>query len=76
MNSNLYPMERILRSVFAATLLAGIIQFSFMPPWLALIAAYMVLTAIIAWEPFYALYLRARTRTPRYQPTRTAPLGV
>jgi len=51
---NIVPFERIGRFIFGSVMLIGILQFT-LPPTMALIAAYVILTAIIDWEPFYAL---------------------
>ena len=53
-STNIVPFERIGRFIFGSVMLTGILQFS-LPSVLALIAAYVILTAIIDREPFYAL---------------------
>lgn len=51
---NIVPFERVGRFVSGSVILIGILQFA-LPSTLALVAAYIILTAIINWEPFYAL---------------------
>jgi Inner membrane protein YgaP-like, transmembrane domain len=57
---NIVPFERIGRFVFGSVMLIGTLQFSF-PPTLAFMGAYVILTAIIDWEPFYALCAYVQT---------------
>jgi hypothetical protein len=46
--------ERVGRFIFGSFILIGILQFA-LPSSLSFIAVYVILTAIINWEPFYAL---------------------
>ena len=53
-SDNIEPFERVGRIIFGSAILIGILQFA-LPSGLAFIAAFIILTAIIAWDPFYAL---------------------
>ena len=44
------------RFLFGALLLAVIMVNSVVPVWLALLAIYPVMTAIMAWDPVYAIF--------------------
>ena len=64
---NIVLFERIGRFIFGSVMLIGILQFN-SPPTLALIAAYIILTAIIDWEPFYALCAYVQILFPHLKP--------
>lgn len=52
-HSELGHIDRVVRYLTGGVLLTGVLLFIF-PPVMALIASYLVLTAIIGWEPIYA----------------------
>lgn len=55
MNSNISQMDRGVRMAAGAALIVGVLTNPFSPAWMALVAAYVVLTSIIRFEPIYAL---------------------
>ena len=71
-HSNILFVERVIRYVFGSVILLGILHFN-IHPVVAFIAAYAILTAMIAWEPFYALYgtVKAVIPLPRFYPRPT-----
>lgn len=52
-HSNIGDIDRVVRYLAGGVMLAGVLLPVF-PPAMALIACYLVLTAIIGWEPIYA----------------------
>lgn len=68
-HGNILYVERVIRYVFGCVLLLGILHLN-VHPVLAIIAAYAILTAMIAWEPIYALYgtVKAVIPVPRFYP--------
>lgn len=59
---NLAASERILRAIIGIALIAAGAGYSDAEHWVALFAVYPVVTAIIGWDPAYAVYLAARKR--------------
>lgn len=62
---NVMPIERLARVVVGSIMLAAI----FYPDvtafkWLALVAIYPFMTAIMAWDPLYALVGQLKVRMP------------
>lgn len=56
---NMGPMERASRLVLAAVMVGAVkIWPETTPTWLALLSAYPFLTALVSWDPFYAMYMR------------------
>jgi hypothetical protein len=52
--------ERFNRSIVGSIMLLLVMSTEQLPPWVALVAAYIILTAICAWDPFYLVFSRAR----------------
>lgn len=50
---NLSIIERVLRHGLGWGLILAVLQTPFVPPWIAIVAIYPLLTAILAWDPFY-----------------------
>lgn len=59
--SNIGPDESIVRYLFGAIVIVSVLH-SQLHPATALIAAYAILTAMIAWEPLYTLFAYLRNR--------------
>lgn len=53
-NQNLGIVEKTLRWTIGALLIGAVIMGLAVPAWLAILATYPVLTAIVSWDPFYA----------------------
>lgn len=53
-DTNIRGTENATRYLLGATLIAFTMYAQFAPVWLALVAIYPVVTAIIAWDPVYA----------------------
>lgn len=52
--SNIRVSEDIARYLLGALLIASVMVVPFAPVWLALIAIYPIVTAIMFWDPVYA----------------------
>lgn len=53
-DANICGTENITRYALGALLIVLTMQAQFAPVWLALVAIYPIVTAIIAWDPIYA----------------------
>lgn len=53
---NIGTIERIMRLALGTLLLGMVFRPELPPQWFALVAPYPIITAIIAWDPFYALF--------------------
>ena len=67
---NLNPTDRLARLILGAVLIAVIFQPGFSHFWVALTSVYPIMTAIMAWDPIYALLAKLRSRIHH----KTAPL--
>ena len=67
-DTNILLVEDIIRLLVGATLI-GLVMYGVqvVPVWLALVAVYPIVTAIIAWDPIYAAFrlLKTVTGTPQ-----------
>jgi hypothetical protein len=63
-HSNIGHIDRIARYLAGGVLLTGVLLLAFSPA-LAIVAAYLVLTAIIGWEPIYAFLTSLNTVSGR-----------
>jgi len=61
---NVIPLERLIRLAVGGVLIAVIFYPSVTAFWLALLAVYPVMTAIMAWDPLYALMEQAKVQMP------------
>jgi len=61
---NVVPLERLIRLAVGGVLIAVIFSPAVTAYWLALLAVYPVITAIMAWDPLYALMDRANLQIP------------
>ncbi len=52
---NLGRTETSLRWILGGGLIMAVLSSAYTPAWLALLAAYPVFTAILAWDPLYAM---------------------
>jgi len=52
-NINIYG--RMIRLLVSFSLIGGVVFYSVLPVWVALVAIYPFITALIAWEPIYAV---------------------
>ena len=64
MHSNVNTPEQIIRPIFALLIAVAVLLLPQLPPWLALAAIYPFFTALIGWDPFYALFNALRNRQP------------
>lgn len=71
--ANIGINECILRYVFGGVVIVGILM-SLLPPSMALLAAYAVLTAMVAWEPMYTLFSYVSSYAGRNHALRSARL--
>lgn len=56
---NITLVERILRHGVGWAMVLLVLLLPTTPPWLAVVAIYPLLTAIIGWDPFYYAFQRA-----------------
>jgi len=56
MNFNMSLYDRINRIVIGSVMLIATMATNSIPPWVALLTLYPMLTAIIAWDPLYAIF--------------------
>lgn len=54
LDANIRFSENVARYVLGALLIGLVMYVPFAPVWLALVAIYPIVTAIIAWDPLYA----------------------
>lgn len=52
-SENLSKYERVGRGVLGAAIVLAVLISPSFPAWLAILAAYLVLTAEVGWDPFY-----------------------
>ena len=55
MNFNMSFYDRINRIVIGSMMLVATMATNSIPPWVALLTLYPILTAIVAWDPLYAI---------------------
>lgn len=60
LNSNITLYERVGRVLVGIALLSGAMLNPAIPVWFALLAVYPVISAIMAWDPFYAVMFKMR----------------
>jgi hypothetical protein len=56
MNTNVKTAEQVIRPIFSIIIAVAVLQLPQLPPWLALVAIYPFFTALIGWDPFYAVF--------------------
>ena len=56
MTNNLSILNRTLRLVTGFSIIVAVLSLGQMPTWLLLLSTYPIFTAIINWDPFYAIY--------------------
>jgi hypothetical protein len=59
MSTNLGINEQVVRSLVGIGIPTAVLSLSQIPAWIALFTMYPFFTAILRWDPFYALYLAA-----------------
>ena len=62
MNTNIKTSEQVIRPIFSLMIAAAVLLLPQLPPWLALVAIYPFFTALIGWDPFYAVFNILRDR--------------
>lgn len=55
MNANVNTSEKVIRPIFSIVIAVAVLWLPQLPPWLALVAIYPFFTALIGWDPFYAV---------------------
>ncbi|MBI5450125.1 MAG: DUF2892 domain-containing protein [Gammaproteobacteria bacterium] len=55
MTNNLSAFDQTVRLISGAVIIGAVLAQPQLPAWLALLATYPVFTALINWDPFYAL---------------------
>ncbi len=61
---NITMIERVLRHGLGWALVIAVLMVPVTPPWLAIVAIYPILTAILGWDPVYSAY-QEMTPKPR-----------
>jgi hypothetical protein len=61
---NVKPLERLTRLMVGGVLIAAIYYPGVTAYWLALLAVYPVITAIMAWDPLYAALAQLKLQLP------------
>ena len=61
---NIRPADRLARLVVGAALIAVIFSPAFNAYWVSLVSVYPIMTAIMAWDPVYALMENHKSHTP------------
>ena len=62
LNDNVTAFGRTERFIVGIALISCVMFFSdVVPAWVALIAVYPVITAIMAWDPLFAVFLKLRS---------------
>ena len=56
MNTNISAYEGASRLLSAIIIDAAVMLLAQLPPWFALASIYLFFTALIQWDPFYALF--------------------
>ena len=56
MNTNVGTYEGVSRLILAIVIDSAVLSLAQMPPWIAMAAIYFFFTALIQWDPFYALF--------------------
>lgn len=52
---NIRPLERLARLLLGTTMIALMFYPSLANPWITLASVYPIITAIMAWDPVYAM---------------------
>jgi hypothetical protein len=60
LSSNITLYERVGRILVGIALLSGVMMNTAIPVWFALLAVYPVISAIMAWDPIYAIVFMVR----------------
>jgi hypothetical protein len=62
MNTNVSTNEGVSRLILAIVIDAAVLLLAQMPPWIAMVSIYFFFTALIQWDPFYALFNALRQK--------------
>jgi hypothetical protein len=60
LNSNITLNERVGRVLVGMALISAVMLNTAIPVWFALLAVYPVISAIMAWDPIYAVVFKVR----------------
>jgi hypothetical protein len=66
MNTNITTSEQVIRPIFSLMIATAVLLMPQLPPWVALVAIYPFFTAMIGWDPFYAVFNILRNRQPTH----------
>ena len=76
MNANINTSEQVIRPIVSIIIAVAVLLMPQLPPWLALVALYPFFTALIGWDPFYAVFNALRNRQPSRGIPQRASHGV
>jgi len=63
MTDNLTPYSRAIRLVVGFGIIGAVLGMEQMPTWLLLLSPYPVITGVIDWDPFYAIFKKLNMQT-------------
>lgn len=76
MNTNIGSFERVIRPIVAIGIITMVMVLAQIPPWLALLATYPFFTALLSWDPIYALINTVLRKQQRQVLHHNTPQGV
>jgi hypothetical protein len=76
MNPNIKTPEQVIRPFVSIMIAVAVLLLPQLPPWLALAAIYPFFTALIGWDPFYAVFNVLRYRHGSHAVSHHASPGV
>jgi len=68
MNTNVNISEQLIRPALSIMIAVAVLLMPQLPPWLALVAIYPFFTALIGWDPFYAIFNALRHKAGHHMP--------
>ena len=75
LSSNLSGIARVTRVIVGFTLMSSVMFYSHeVPVWVSLIAVYPVITAMMAWDPLYAVLSKVQLLVGPLENNRKMPL--
>jgi len=78
MTNNLSIFNRTIRLITGFSIIGAVLSLEQMPTWLILLSIYPIFTAIINWDPFYAIYkmLNVQSKTTPILPRGTRSVSA
>ena len=76
MYSNVNTHEQIIRPIISILIAVAVLRLPQIPPWVALLALYPFFTALIGWDPLYAVFNALRSKQDTHVVTHHVSQGV